>query len=87
MNTFLMFLGACVVVAFFGWLVSLLTKDDDDMAEALRRADGALLHDAEQDRILLARYNECRARMGSDCCISPDYQFKEKHRLVTGDKK
>ncbi len=39
MTSFLMFLGASVV-CFFGWLVSLLTRDDDDMAEAMRRSDG-----------------------------------------------
>jgi hypothetical protein len=87
MTNFLMFLGASVVVGFFGWLVSLLTRDDDDMAEAVRRSDGYLVQDEEQERELLRRYNECRERMGKDCCVHPEYQFNEKHRLVTGDKK
>jgi len=83
----LQFIGACVVVAIAGYLLSTLLDDTREMDEAERRDKGMLLHDEEQAAALLRKYEECRDRMGKECCVHPEYQFNEKHRLVTGDKK
>lgn len=75
--------GAGVVVI----LKRCCNRDHGEMAEAMRRAEGTLLRDEVQEKILLQRYNECRARMGKECCVHPEYEFNEKHRIVPGRDK
>ena len=38
-------------------------------------------HEAEMQQVF---DEECRERMGRECCLHPEYQFDEKHRQVVG---
>lgn len=80
----LQFIGACVVVAVVGFILAHLLDDTREMDEAERRDKGMLLQDEQQAAALLRKYNECRERMGKDCCLHPEYEFNEKHRQVVG---
>ena len=80
----LQFIGACVVVAIVGFFLAHLLDDTREMDEAERRDKGLLLQDEMQAAALMRKYNECRERMGKDCCLHPEYEFNEKHRQVVG---
>lgn len=78
------FIGACTVVAIIGFFLAHLLDDTREMDEAERRHRGILLQDETQAAELMRRYNECRERMGKDCCLHPEYRFNEKHRQIVG---
>ena len=80
----LQFIGACAVVDVVGFFLAHLLDDTREMDEAERRNKGVLLQDETQAAELMRRYNECRERMGKDCCLHPEYEFNEKHRQVVG---
>ena len=80
----LQFIGACVVVVIVGGLLHYWLDDTDEMDEAERRDKGMLLQDEMQAAALLRKYEECRERMGRECCLHPEYEFNEKHRQVVG---
>jgi len=80
----LQFIGAAVVVAIAGYLLATLLDDTREMDEAERRGKGYLLQDEMQAAALLRKYEECRERMGKDCCLHPEYKFQEQHRQVVG---
>ena len=84
MTIILTFLGACVFVAIAGFFLACLLDDVKQLDEAERRDKGQLLQDEEQAAALLRKYEECRERMGRECCLHPEYQFDEKHRQVVG---
>jgi len=80
----LQFIGAAVVVAIAGFFLACLLDDVKQLDEAERRDKGYLLQDEMQAAALLRKYNECRERMGKECCLHPDYKFQEQHRQVVG---
>jgi len=80
----LQFIGAAVVVAIAGFFLACLLDDVKQLDEAERRDKGMLLQDDEQAAALLRKYEECRERMGKDCCLHPEYKFQERHRQVVG---
>ena len=80
----LQFIGACVVVGIAGFILASLLDDVTEMDEAERRDKGYLLQDDEQAAALLRKYEECRERMGRECCLHPEYKFQERHRQVVG---
>lgn len=80
----LRFVGACAAVAIVGFCLAHLLDDTCEMDEAERRHKGLLLQDETQAAELMRRYNECRERMGRDCCLHPEYKFNPKHRQVVG---
>lgn len=80
----LQFIGAAVVVAIAGFFLACLLDDVKQLDEAERRDKGMLLQDDEQAAALLRKYEECRERMGKECCLHPEYKFDEKHRQVAG---
>lgn len=80
----LQFIGACIVVCIAGYLLATLLDDTREMDEAERRDKGYLLQDEMQAAALLRKYEECRERMGKECCLHPEYKFQERHRQVVG---
>lgn len=83
--TVLAFIGSVLMIVIVGSILAIIIGGDDcEMDEAERRDNGMLLQDEMQAAALLRKYNECRERMGRDCCLHPEYQFDEKHRQVVG---
>ena len=77
----LQYLAACAVVVTVG-LALAYWLDGEELDEAERRDKGYLLQDDQQAAALQRKYEECRERMGKECCLHPEYQFDEKHRQV-----
>lgn len=83
--TVLAFIGSVLMIVIVGSILAIIMGGDDcEMDEAERRDKGMLLQDEMQAAALLRKYNECRERMGRDCCLHPEYEFDEKHRQVVG---
>lgn len=79
--------GGAICGIGFVLLIKSIIDDSRKMGEAERRSKGFLVQDEKAESDLLRRAQECKERMGRQCVLHPDYQFKEKHRLVTGEKK
>lgn len=76
--------GIGITLIGFALFIRSIMTENQELAEAERRDKGMLLQDEQQAAELMRRYNECRERMGRDCCLHPEYQFNEKHRQVVG---
>lgn len=76
--------GGAICGIGFILIIKSIIDDNRKMDEAERRYRGILLQDKTQAAELMRRYNECRERMGKDCCLHPEYRFNPKHRQVVG---
>ena len=70
----------------FAGLILMLRRDDRRLDEAERRDAGMLLQDEQAARHLHERLQECKERMGRELTTHPEYEFNERHRVVTGRK-
>jgi hypothetical protein len=74
--------GGIIMVVGLLLIIRSCVKDSRDDAEAVRRSNGYLVQDLAQAKALQRQLDECRERMGKECCLHPEYRFDERHQLV-----